>query len=51
MLFQYALIFSNLHMYSVILNYTLEYMKSSMYQWITVYIVFIVNHTQKTLQM
>lgn len=51
MLFQYALIFSNLHMYSVILNYTLEYMKSSMYQWITVCIVFIVNHTQKTLQM
>nr|DAN25952.1 MAG TPA: hypothetical protein [Caudoviricetes sp.] len=32
MFFQYALIFSNLHMYSTILNYTLEYMQGVVFQ-------------------
>lgn len=45
MFFQYALIFNDLHMYSLILNYTLEYMQVTINQHITQCIVFVVNYT------
>lgn len=45
MFFQYALIFNDLHMYSLILNYTLEYMQVAMSQYITQCIVFVDNYT------